>query len=287
MYQRLTDAIRTVDTRSWIFVHPPNVASLGVSTRLGRIDDAKVVYVPHLYDVGLESGGGFDPSSAFHATWEAAATPYAAANQVPMMVGEWGLPDPEIANGGLYVERTLAVLERATSGWTVFTWNTGGGYGVLDEEGRLDPTWQRLVQAWPRAIAGAPTASHWDAEAATLRVTFDQQAGDHRATEIVVPAALYPDGVTVTANAEAIVDEDLASGLVTITFTAGEGERAVCVAPAGSSSTCEVATEPPPGPTDPPEEPSTDPDPAPSGAAPSGAATPPAVPVSSVARFTG
>jgi endoglycosylceramidase len=271
MYQRLTDAIRTVDTDSWVFVHPPNVASLGIATRLGAIDDPKVVYFPHFYSTTLESGGAYDPADTFHATWEAAATQYAAEHDVPMMVGEWGLPDPEIGNAGLFVDRSLEVLQRSTSGWTVFTWNTGGGYGVLGPDGALDPTWERLVQAWPRAIAGAPTASSWDAAAATLRLTFTQEAGDDRATEIVVPAALYPDGVEVTASAEAVVEEDLDAGIVRVTFVSGEGEREVCVAPEGADLDCSVLVDPPPV-DDPSEPPPT---------------APPAVPVSGAARFTG
>lgn len=272
MYQRLTDAIRTVDTESWIFVHPPNVASLGVPTHLGRIDDPKVVYYPHFYDTGLESGTGFDPASTFHQTWAAAATPYAATHDVPMMVGEWGLPDPAAPGVGTFVDRSLAVLEGATSGWTVFTWCAGGGYCVLDDAGALDPTWQRLVQAWPRAIAGAPTASAWDGAARRLRVTFRQGSDDTAPTEIVVPAALYPRGIDVTTSEDAAGGVthawDEARGLLTVSLPAGTGDRAVCVAPAGAGTACPAVA-----PADPPEEPP----------APAPAATPVAAP----ARFTG
>lgn len=44
MYQRLTDAIRTVDARSWMFIEAPNLASLGISTSLGRVNDERVVF---------------------------------------------------------------------------------------------------------------------------------------------------------------------------------------------------------------------------------------------------
>ncbi len=272
MYQRLTDAIRTVDTRSWIFVHPPNVASLGVATHLGRIDDPKVVYYPHFYDIGTESGTGFDPTSTFHATWETAATPYAAANDVPMMVGEWGLPDPAIAGAGTFVDRSLAVLERATSGWTVFSWCAGSGYCVLDDAGALDPTWERLVQAWPRAIAGAPTASEWDGAARRLRVTFRQDRTDATPTEIVVPAALYPEGIAVTTSlgdAGGVDWEwDEGQGVLVVSLQQGSGDRAICVAPAGAGTACPATT-----PVDPPDDP-----------------PPPAQPATAVptsARFTG
>ena len=71
---------------------------------------------------------------------------------------------------------------------------------MLDDAGALDPTWERLVQAWPRAIAGAPTASTWDGAARRLRVTFRQDGTDATPTEIVAPAALYPDGIDVATS---------------------------------------------------------------------------------------
>lgn len=281
MYQRLTDAIRTVDTESWIFVHPPNVASLGIPTSLGIVDDPKVVYVPHFYDTGLESGGGFDPASTFHATWEAAATRYATDNGVPMMVGEWGLPDPSAPGAEVFVQRSLDVLERRTSGWTVFTWNQGGGYGVLDDQGELDPAWQQLLQAWPRAIAGTPTASTWDAATQTLRVTFDADPDVRAPTEIVVPSRLFADGgVVVTSEgapqdrASVTTDWDPVTGILQVTLPPGEGHRAICVAPAGTDLACPADVDPEePTPTAP-----IDPDPTPAR---------PAVPVSTDARFTG
>ena len=40
MYQRLTDAVRKIDEDRWIFIEPPNLASLGVTTsaHVRRID---------------------------------------------------------------------------------------------------------------------------------------------------------------------------------------------------------------------------------------------------------
>ncbi len=270
MYQRLTDAIRTVDTESWIFVHPPNVASLGIATNLGAIDDSKVVYIPHFYDTGMESGDAFDPASTFHASWEAAATQYAAEHRVPMMVGEWGLPDPNASGADEFVARSLDVLQRRTSGWAVFTWCDGGGYCVLDDAGRLDPTWQVLVQAWPRAIAGAPTATTWDGGTRVMRTTFTASAAVTAPTEVVAPARLYPGGVAVTTSEGVAADWawDEATGIVTVTLPPGAGARAICVAPAGQGVDCPAEEEPPPP-------------------APSPAPAPPATPVTGPARFTG
>jgi len=253
MYQRLADAIRTVDTESWVFVHPPNLATLGVRTALGRIDDPKLAYFPHFYDLGLESGEPFDPASGFHATWEGVIGHYPDTYGVPTLVGEWGLPDPAIGGAGTFIDRSLAVMERIGSGWTVFSWCAGAGYCVLDDSGQLDPAWARIVQAWPRAIAGAPTASRWDGAARSLHVTYRVRAGATGPTEIVVPPSLYPGGFVVETSAADGTwrsSWDEVTGRLEVTVpTGGLADQAVCVSPTGIAGGCtaEVAA-PPPGP---------------------------------------
>ncbi len=270
MYQRLADAIRTVDTTSWIFVHPPNVATLGARTHLGRIDDPKLAYYPHFYDLGLESGTTFDPASTFHATWEGVIGHYPETYDVPTLVGEWGLPDPAIGGAGTFIDRSLAVMERMSSGWTVFSWCAGAGYCVLDAAGRLDPAWQRLVQAWPRAIAGAPTSSRWDPATRALHVVYRVRPGTSGPTEIVVPPSLYPDGFTVEtslAGGTWTWEADEAAGRLRVAMPAdGDPDRAICISPGGVPGGCVVPVEAPPD---------TDP------------VAPPAGPVEAEARFTG
>ncbi|MEO6988536.1 MAG: cellulase family glycosylhydrolase, partial [Aquihabitans sp.] len=42
MYQRLTDAISAIDPDHWVFIEPPNLASLGIATSLGKVDGPRV-----------------------------------------------------------------------------------------------------------------------------------------------------------------------------------------------------------------------------------------------------
>lgn len=269
MYQRLADAIRTVDTGSWIFVHPPNLATLGVRTSLGPIDDPKLAYFPHFYELGLESGEPYDPASTFHASWEGVIGHYPEAHDVPSLVGEWGLPDPAIGGAETSIDRSLAVMERIGSGWTVFSWCTGAGYCVLDDQGRLDPAWRRIVQAWPRAIAGAPTGTRWDQATQALHVTYRVRAGATGPTEIVVPPSLYPDGFVVESSAAPGTWDwtwDQAAGRVRVTMpTSGPVDQAICISPGGRPGGCPAVAE----------------EPAPT------APAPPAAPVPARARFTG
>ncbi len=74
MYQRLTDAISAVDADHWVFYEPPNLASLGVKTSLGRVVGPKVAVYPHMYDADIESatyspGGKIEFNPAFFTKW--------------------------------------------------------------------------------------------------------------------------------------------------------------------------------------------------------------------------
>ncbi len=74
MYNRIADAVRHVDPDNWLFVEPTPIVGEGVPTGLGRIDDPKVVYAPHLYNAVMEAGGDYDPAGGWLEAYEAAVS---------------------------------------------------------------------------------------------------------------------------------------------------------------------------------------------------------------------
>lgn len=90
LYNRLADAVRSVDDDSWIFFEPTPIVGEGVPTGLGRIDDPKAVYAPHFYNTAMEAGADYDPSAGWIEAYEAAVTAYPSRHRVPVVVGEWG-----------------------------------------------------------------------------------------------------------------------------------------------------------------------------------------------------
>jgi endoglycosylceramidase len=249
MYQRLTDAIRTVDDQRWIFVEPPNLASLGIATSLGEIDDPRVVFYPHMYDANIEgetyNGDGnpesFDP--AFFDQWTNAITTYTDRVAVPMMVGEWGLAMPENPGMEAFIAESLAVFEEVTSGWTQFTGCMGNSYCTFDEEGDDRPGIGQIVQPYATAVAGAPTSTRWVEDDLTLLVQFDD-SGATGTTDVVIPeASRYPDGwrVETSDGDEAAVETvEGPDGIVRALVTTPEtgGAHLICVVPEASTATC-------------------------------------------------
>ena len=187
-----------------MFFEPPNLASLGIPTSLGEVRGPKVAVYPHMYDPNIESatytpGGVVEYDPAFFARWAAATSPYTERHPVPLLVGEWGIAQPDRPGMDAFVRDSLATLEQVGSGWSVFNWCRGTGYCPLDAAGADRPAIGQIFQPYARAIAGAPTASRWDPATRTLRVTFADNAATGP-TDIYVHAPSYPDGWVVEAS---------------------------------------------------------------------------------------
>lgn len=202
MYNRLADAIRTVDNDNWIFVEPTVLVGEGVPTQLGKIDDPKVAYAPHFYDTAVENGGDYDPNGPFVDNFEAAISAYPREHKLPVLVGEWGVPDPTNPSHATLLRRQTESMERWASGWAYYYWCKGGGYCAQNADGTLRPGITDLAQPYAQAIAGAPGQTHYDPVTKTYTVTYTPTSGllGVVPTKITLPRALSANGWRVKAS---------------------------------------------------------------------------------------
>ena len=251
MYQRLTDAIAAVDPDHWVFIEPPNLASLGIATSLGPVSGPKVAVYPHMYDAAIEAatytpGGVIEYDPAFFGQWAGAIGSYTAANPMPMLVGEWGVAHPEAGGMDLFVADSLATLDEVTSGWSVFNWCAGGGYCPIDDAFMDRPGIEQIFLPYARAIAGAPTSTRWDPAARELRVRYADDAATGT-TEIFIPESRrYPEGwVVETSDPDGSWSWtfDEASGVLAVTVADTGGAHAICLKPVGAEPGC-LAVDP-------------------------------------------
>lgn len=250
MYQRITDAISAVDSAHWVFIEPPNLASLGVATSLGKVTGPKVALYPHMYDTDLEAST-YDPQSsaytynpAFFGNWAKAITVYTAKYPMPMLVGEWGVAKPEANSMDQFVRDSLATLDKVSSGWSMFTFCNGGGYCPIDAQGNDRPNISQIFEPYARAIAGAPTSSSYDFTTNQLKVVYRDTTASGT-TDIFIPESRsYPNGWKVlTSDASGAWSQtfDAASSVLSVTVAKDSGDHAVCVVPKDSSiTTCPV-----------------------------------------------
>jgi endoglycosylceramidase len=203
MYDRLIAGIRTVDSRSWLWVEPTVIVGEGVPTALPGFDDPRkgadrIGYAPHAYSTSVEDGDDWDTESGFVEAYEAAITDYPRSNQMPVIVGEWG----PIGAGAAYpgnvelVWQQAASFTRFASGWAIWYGcrsANGGGYCVLDDEGALDPGRAGAWSPYPLVLDGTATDQTYAEGRYALTYETDRGVG---ASEIVVPAGFGTD-VTV------------------------------------------------------------------------------------------
>lgn len=259
MYQRLTDAISAIDSDHWVFIEPPNLASLGVATSLGAVHGPKVAFYPHMYDTSLESST-YDPTSdqytynpEFFKSWTDAITTYTRANPMPMLVGEWGIARPEAHSMDSFVRKSLATMDAVASGWSqfMFCFGSGQSYCPVDPDGNDRPNIGQIFEPYARAIAGKPTSSTYDFATRTLRLTY-RDNGAQGPSEIFIPESRsYPRGFRVLASSgtSQTNDFDAASGVLSVDVAKTGSDHTICVVPAEAAATvCAPASAEPAGP---------------------------------------
>ncbi|MEU0744489.1 cellulase family glycosylhydrolase [Streptomyces sp. NPDC006134] len=184
MYNRLADAVRTVDDDSWIFFEPTPIVGEGVPTGLGRIDDPKAVYAPHFYNTAMEAGADYDPSAGWIEAYESAVTSYPRQYRVPVVVGEWGPLNNALPNMGRFYRDALASLNRYSSGWAGYVWCYGAGYCAVDAAGRFRTNKEQTAAPYAPAVAGEITAEAYEPDTGTFRLSYRARGG---VTELSVP----------------------------------------------------------------------------------------------------
>ncbi|MEV7602758.1 cellulase family glycosylhydrolase [Kitasatospora sp. NPDC089797] len=209
MYRRLIAAVRRVDSRAWLFVEPTVLVGQGVPTALPGFGDPRpgaprLGYAPHFYDTAVENGADWNPADGFVEQYTAAITGYPAAHRLPVLVGEWGPPNPRTPGNTALVRRQVAAMDGFAEGWTLWYWCRGtGGYCALDPAGHPAPGDEPAFGPYPSAVAGTDVRT----DGRTVGWTAD---GTGHPSELVLPPAAFPRGARVEvspADARTEVDQ--------------------------------------------------------------------------------
>lgn len=226
-YQAVTDTIRAVDREHWILLEPfwAGTSSFLRPTQLGAISDpvGKVAYAPHVYNLPMEIGADYDPSTRFVERYWGEVVAYPDAQGLPILVWEWGPREPTTAHAVDYVQGVLDGIDAHAAGSMGFVWCKGlGGWCGLDANGAPGGAMKRLVAAYAPRIAGTPVRmSHRDG---VFHLEWEPTPGG--TTEVVVPNAAYPTGhvdTLVGATSKTVAG----AGIETLRIVADEGASLV------------------------------------------------------------
>jgi endoglycosylceramidase len=202
-YEEVVAAVRAAAPGWLAFVEPSASRNGGVPTGLVEpLSFADVVYAPHSYDQGAESGGGFDPEHREDILENVAGLAFEArALDAALWIGEYG------GNAGApgIVEYMTAQYDAAgaVAGGTMYwAYDKGdGGYGLLAADGSEKPLLvDTLVRPYPTRVAGTPLSYAFDAASSTFTFVYTPDATVTAPTEIAVPARRYPAGYVVSCG---------------------------------------------------------------------------------------
>lgn len=192
LYERIVAAVRS-QAPSWVaFLEPGASRNVGFATRLQPFSFANVMYSPHSYDSAAESGSGFDPARRdFIKDTVAELRQEATALGAGLWIGEYG-GMPEHPGYAEYMRAQYDAASAVSAGSMYWAYSRGGGYSMLDAEGRERPTvLSALVRPYPERIAGTPLGSSYDPDTRTFLFRY-QPAKDLRLpTEMFIPERVF------------------------------------------------------------------------------------------------
>lgn len=206
MLQRVTDAIRTLDTRAWIFLEGAYAltSSLGAPPGLGAVHDAtgRQIFAPHIYDLAMEAGLDWNPSSPFVSDYYAMIGDYGATHEIPTIVFEWGPQFPTFPNAEDYVHQVMHGADAAVAGWSAFAWVRGlWSWSQLDSDGNPGGGMTDNVQTYPVHVAGRPMDIDSDYPGGRSTVTVDPAGtGASGPTTFYFPLRRFPTGPEVSVD---------------------------------------------------------------------------------------
>lgn len=185
MYQDITDAIREVDTDSWLCLEPQAMGvNWGTATGLRAINDPRdgadrIAYCPHLYPLPMDLGGGYDGTTGSLArgsvdTWlDNTLRTSQALGDVPVILGEFGL-DTTLPGALEYVRDVYQMADQ--HGFGVAYWSRDDGAWGPYEDGEKRNLVGALARPYPRAIAGDIGSISASSTKLTFEVTPDTES---------------------------------------------------------------------------------------------------------------
>ncbi len=208
-YQRVIDAIRTVDSDHWIFFEPRfGAPANGSPSWIPRLDDPRsgtprIVYIPHLYSGIAEATVDYAPWNDTVPSWERERTTDVARQGGPLVIGEFGFTW-SMTNAPRYMLDVLDTADRMLAGWAWWAADPGPptGWSFYDRDTQSpNPNSDYLARPYPRAVAGTPTSIAFDHAKRTFELHFTDRKGVTGPTEIYLGAhRFYPGGFSVESN---------------------------------------------------------------------------------------
>ncbi len=227
LYAKITNAIRASDRRHLVFGEPFVLFNFGVATSMSLPGgDARSGMSFHLYAA----------TPASEPVVVKSALDWSAATGGALLNTEWGATDDTAA-----ITRQADLLDGALIPWMYWSYDeeivpdlhrTPGG-------ANLSPQTSAIVRPHPIAVAGTPTAMHYDATTKAFDFSWStRRAGGGfflpgTVTSVSIPTLIYPNGYSVQVQGARVTSRPCAPTL-TVAARFGAPAASVHVTPGGT-----------------------------------------------------
>jgi endoglycosylceramidase len=234
---RMTTAIRAQDPTHLLFPEPYVLFNFGIGPTHITLPggDAKSGLSWHMYTLDV----GEEPSVIAHANAWSSSTGGALLNT------EFGATSDPVA-----INRQIGELDDALEPWIWWSYSeeiTKDLHKPPTEDNLNQPAVSAIVRPHPVAVAGTPTALHYDTTAKALTFSYrTTRAGGGTfacgtVTSLQVPVRSYPSGYHVTVTG-GVVTSPAGSAHLTVVAKPGAASVTVVVRPGGSTAPSSAAT---------------------------------------------
>ena len=191
-YSTMVARMRAAAPTSLVFVDPPGVAGITVTTSVGRPTGDGVVFAPHFYPLAAEMSeveSGLAKWAAVGQSWN-----------VPVFVGEFSVSNTSSTAAALMSAHFSALDTLGLSGaeweYSVATlgWN-GETDGMVAADGTEYPVVQGVIRPFAEAVAGSAITQSFDTTSGAFDLAFTPVTG---ITQISLPARAFPSGYNMT-----------------------------------------------------------------------------------------
>ena len=237
-YRRVIAQVRAADGRHLIFYEPNLFFDFGSDTHLDNPGggDARTGFAFHDYCLGAGAGDALPPApgNGPGCTVEEQrvfdnANAYATRSGAPLINTEWAATD----DAGT-VARVADELDANRIPWTF--WNYNSPRFVKDPRqppagANVNETALRILdRPYPRAVAGTPTAWHWDASARRFTLSYSTapparvRLNGRATTEVWAGRIQFPSGYRATVRGARVISR---RGAAVVRLRARRGARRV------------------------------------------------------------
>jgi endoglycosylceramidase len=225
MFQRVRDAIRTVDSNHSIFLETSMSANMGIPTGVAPVmdsagkPDALQVFAPHAYDIVVDTS---DLALASDERLELIYRRHAETGKkmnMPVLIGEWGAfggGSPEILPTARF---NIAMMEKYLLNETFWDYSGNLGHGACSE------VFQRPI---PVRTNGVLMGYKTDFAAGKFTCTWKEDPAVKAPTKIYLPKRVFAAPDTVKVNPPG-------GGFTVEPVVGGAGDVHVLIAPTGQA----------------------------------------------------